>query len=77
MLMFERDLACLASQQHAGVSQGWICARCHTKKEASDQIFCLTHSQYTDIRPTSPSADPECQAPGRVATGEPIFKSLE
>ena len=32
----------------------------------------LTQSQYTDTRPTSPSSD--CDA--RVATTDPIFKSL-
>ena len=55
-------VGCLTSQQHASVSQGRICTDnfmcCHTEMEAADQIFHLTHSQYTDTRPTSPSADP-------------------
>ena len=58
-----------------GVSQGRICSDkftcCHTEIEVADQTFYLTQSQYTDTAPTSASADP-----GRVATGEPIFKLL-
>ena len=53
-------VGCLTSQQHARVSQGRICTDnftcCHT--EVADQTFHLTQSQYTDTRPTSPSADP-------------------
>ena len=48
--------------QHANVSQGRICSDkftcCHTETEIADQTFYLTQSQYTDTRPTSPSADP-------------------
>ena len=55
-------VGCLTSQQHASVSQGRICTDnftcCHTEMEAADQTFHLTQSQYTDTRPTSPSADP-------------------
>ena len=55
-------LACLKSQQHASVSQGWICTDnftcCHTETEVADQTFYLTQSQYTDTGQTSPSADP-------------------
>ena len=55
-------VGCLLSQQHASVSQGWICTDnftcCHTEIEAVDQTFHLTQSQYTDTGPTSPSADP-------------------
>ena len=55
-------VGCLTSQQHASVSQGRICADnftcCHTEIEVADQTFYLTLSQYTDIGPTSPSADP-------------------
>ena len=73
-------LACLSSQQHASVSQGWVRSEtfmcCHTEIEVADQIFYFTQSQYTDTRPTSPRADPECQALGRVATGVPFLKSL-
>ena len=73
-------VACLTSQQQASVSQGQICTDnftcCHTEIEAANQTFHLTQSQYTDTGPTSPSADPIRQAPGRVATGVPIFKSL-
>ena len=54
--------ACLASQQHASVSQVRICSDkctcCHTEQEAADQTFYPTQSQYIDTGPTSPSADP-------------------
>ena len=53
---------CLTSQQHASVSQGWICSDnftcCHTETEVADPTFYLTQSQYTDTGPTSPSTDP-------------------
>ena len=50
----------LTSQQHACVSQGRICSDrcCHTEMEIADPTFYLTQPQYTDTRPTSPSADP-------------------
>ena len=55
-------VACLTSQQHASVSQELICSDnftyCHTEIEVTDQTFYLTQAQYTDNRPTSPSADP-------------------
>ena len=55
-------VGCLTSQQQASVSQGRICSDtftcCHTEIEVADQAFYLTQSQYTDTRPTSPSADP-------------------
>ena len=58
----ELFVGCLMSQQHASVSQGWICSDnsvcCHTEVEVTDQIFCLTQSQYADTGPTSPCADP-------------------
>ena len=48
---------CLTSQQHASVSQGQISSDnftcCNTCRSNS-----LTRPQYTDTRPTSPSADP-------------------
>ena len=52
----------LKSQHHASISQGRTCSDkctcCHTETEVVDQTFHLTQSQYTDIRPNSPSADP-------------------
>ena len=55
-------VGCLTSQQHASVSQGWICSDnltcCHTETEVADQTFYLTQSQYTDTGPTSRNADP-------------------
>ena len=55
-------VACLTSQQHASVSQGWICEdnfTCfHTQTEVADQTVHLTQSQYTYTGPTSPSTDP-------------------
>ena len=54
-------VGCLASKQHASVSQGQICTDnftcCHTEREAADQTFYLTQSQYTNTVQTSPSAD--------------------
>ena len=55
-------VGCLTSQQHASVSHGRICSDnftcCHTEIKVADPTFYLTQSQYTDTRPTSPSADP-------------------
>ena len=55
-------VGCLTSHQHARVSQGRICTDnftcCHTEIQVADPTFYLTRSQYTDARPTSPSADP-------------------
>ena len=55
-------VACLASQQHASVSQGRICSDnltcCHTEIGDADPTFYLTQSQYTDTGPTSPGTDP-------------------
>ena len=52
----------LTSQQHASVSQRWICSDnftcCHSEIEVADQTFHFTQSQYTDNGPTGPSADP-------------------
>ena len=73
-------VGCLTSQQHASESQGRIFSDkftcCHTEIEAADQTFYLTHSQYTDTGLTSPTQTTQSQAPGRVATGEPMSKSL-
>ena len=47
------------SQQHACVSQGWICSDKRTCcREVADPTSYLTQSQYTDTEPTTPSADP-------------------
>ena len=73
-------LACFTSQQHVNVSQGRICSDnftcCHTEIEAADPTFYLTQSQYSDTGPTSPMLTLYRQAPGRVASGVPILKSL-
>ena len=54
------------------VSQGRICTDnftcCRTETKVADQTFYLAQSWYTDTGPTSPSADPISQAPGRVPT---------
>ena len=54
-------VGCLTSQQHASVSQGRICSNNFTcyriETEVADWTFYLIQSQYTDTRPTSPSAD--------------------
>ena len=68
-------VVCIASQQHASVSQGRICTdtftSCHTEIEVADRIFYLTQSLYTDTRPTLYR-----QGPGGVATWLSIFKWL-
>ena len=55
-------VGCLASQQHASVSQRQICTDnfmcCHTEIEVADQTVYLTQSQYAYTGPTSPSDDP-------------------
>ena len=47
----------------------------HPESEGADHTDCLILSQYTDTRTTSPNAL-QYQAPGRVATGVPVFQSL-
>ena len=58
----EMFVSYLTSQHHASISQGWFCSDkckcCHTENKAAYQTCYLTQSQYTDPRPTSPSADP-------------------
>ena len=59
-------LACMfayfPSHKHANVSRGQICPDkltcCHIEIKRADQTSYRTQSQYTDTRPTSPSADP-------------------
>ena len=56
-------IGCLTSHNMLyGVSQRRICSDnfsfCQTEVDVADQICYLTRSHYTDIRPTSPSADP-------------------
>ena len=79
-LMWLLFAGCLTSQQHASVSQGRICSDnltcCHTEIEVADPTPHLTQSQHTDTGPTSPAMTLYRQAPGRVATGVPICKSL-
>ena len=47
---------------------------CHTKTKVADTTFYLTQSQHTDTWIASPST--RHHAPGRVATGVPVLKSL-
>ena len=72
-------IACLMSQQHASVSQGWICSEncawCHTETEAAD----LALSPYQNILIAPQPALPltlKHQAPGRVTTTAPALQSL-
>ena len=55
-------VGCLKPQQHASVSQGWICSHkftcCHADTDVADQTLYLIQPQYTDSEPTGPSADP-------------------
>ena len=74
------SVGCLTFQQHDCVSHEWICLDtflcCHTETEVADQTFYLTQSQCTDIGLSNTITSAyKCQAPGRVATGVPIFKS--
>ena len=61
------------------VSQRLICfgnlALCHSEKEVTDQTCCLTQSQYSDTRPTSPSTGSIVTVCGKVATGVSVLKS--
>ena len=67
---------CSTSQQHAGVSQKWICLDnwtcCHTKIKLS---ISPSHSILAPGQPV-PALTLYHQASGRVATGVPIFRSL-
>ena len=69
-------VACLTSQQYASVSQGRISSDnftcCHTEIELSTSP---SHSILIPGRPV-PALTLYRQAPGRVATGVPIFKPL-
>ena len=69
-------VGCLTFQQHASVSQGWICTilraatlswKLQTKLSTSP-----SHSILTPGRPVPALT----QVPGRLATGVPVFKSL-
>ena len=75
------SVGCLMWQQHTSLSHAWTCwdnCTCCYTEIVVDQTFCLTLSQYTDTRPTSPSADClYCQASDRVLSGKPFIKSLE
>ena len=70
----------VTSQQHAGVSQGWICSGnftcCHTEIEAADPTFFLTQSQYTDTGSTSPTTDPITPGAWKGSHWSANFKSL-
>ena len=77
MLVYLRDGSALCPSNmlvylRDGSAQTILC--CHTEIELADQTIYLAQSEYTDTWPTSPSAD--TIAPGRVATGTQISKSL-
>ena len=80
----DRRYSCLLVAQHPSNMLVYLrdgsahnCMSCHMKKEVADQTFYLTQSQYTDTKPTRTGADPTTLGTCRVATGVPIFKSLE
>ena len=58
LLLLLLVVGCLASPQHASISQGRICSHncthCHTEIEDANQTFYLTQSQYTDTGPIRP-----------------------
>ena len=66
----------LTSQQHVSISQGRICSDnftcCHTELEVADPTSHLTQSPGQPV----PALTLYRQAPGRVATGVSILKSL-
>ena len=71
-------VGCLTSQQHASISQGRICTAnftcCHTEMQIQLSIS-PSHSILTPGQPV-PALTLQRQAPGRVASGVPMFKSL-
>ena len=73
-LMF---VACLTSKNYASVSRGRICSDkvtcCGTEIEVPDQMFYLTQSHM--LTPDQP-VPALTHAPGRVASGVAIVKSL-
>ena len=73
-------VGCLTSQQHASVSQGWICSDNFTAATLrwKLRIKPSTSFSYSILRPDRPvpALTLYRQAPGRVATGVPMFKSL-
>ena len=56
------DSCCCLSRLYASVFQGPVCSEnvtcCHTEIKVADQTFYITQSQYADIRPVNPRADP-------------------
>ena len=72
-------VGCKTSQQHACISQGGICRDnctcCHTEIEFADKTISSSHSTLTPDQP-DPALTLPRQAPGKVTTGVPIFKSL-
>ena len=74
-------VGCLTSQQHASVSQGRICTDkftwCHTWDRSCRSNF-PSHpvTVYWHRADQSQCWPINAQAPGRVATGVPVFKSL-
>ena len=77
LYIFLSFVGCLTSLQRASVSLRQICSdNCtcyHTEIEFADQTFYLSQSQYTDIGPSCPGADPI--TPG-AWQGASIFKLL-
>ena len=70
----------LPSRQHAPVSQGWVCIHsclsCHAEIKLQIKLSIPPcHSILTPGQPV-PALSLWRQAPGTVATGVPIFKSL-
>ena len=76
LLPFCLLVACLTSQQHAHVPQGWIssdnCTGCHTEI----QIKLSISPRHSILGQPVPALTLQHQAPGRVTTGVPVSKSL-
>ena len=67
-------VGCLTSQQHASVSHGRICSDTLRQKLQIQLSVSPSHRILTPGQP-APALTLQHQAPGRVATGVPIFKS--
>ena len=78
--LFILQIVSVKKQQHVSVSQGLICSDnctcCNIEIEVADPTFYLTQSQYTDTRPTSPSADLETPGAWQGSHCRAIFRSL-
>ena len=73
-------VGCVTFQHHASVSQGWICSDnftcCPTEIEVAIKLSTPPSHSIMTPGQTVRALTLLREAPGRVATGVPIFKSL-